>query len=97
MKFEAHEIALVMIQHIRPIVEVVQRHDPDLAKQMRRAAQSAPLNIGEGSQRSGKDRVYHYRVARGSAREALNGVRIAEAWGYVSESATVKCARRSTA
>jgi four helix bundle protein len=40
-----------------------------LKDQAQRAATSIPLNIAEGHQRNGKDRLYHYSVAHGSAAE----------------------------
>ena len=40
-----------------------------LADQVVRAAASVPANISEGQGRSGKDRLYHWRVAYGSAKE----------------------------
>ncbi len=34
-----------------------------------RAASSVPANVAEGQGRAGQDRLYHWRVAYGSARE----------------------------
>ena len=42
----------------------------DLANQARRATTSVALNLAEGSGRSGRDRMRHYRIALGSAKEA---------------------------
>ena len=47
--FEAHELALEAIKLVRPIIEKVARHDTDLARQMRKAATSAPSNLAEGN------------------------------------------------
>ncbi len=41
-----------------------------LAEQGERAVTSAPLNLAEGSGRTGRARRYHYEVAYGSSREA---------------------------
>ncbi len=41
-----------------------------MADQLIRSASSVPANIAEGRGRFGRDRIYHYRVAYGSAREA---------------------------
>ena len=54
--FEAHELALEAIKLVRPIIEKVARHDTDLARQMRKAATSAPSNLAEGNRRRGGDR-----------------------------------------
>jgi four helix bundle protein len=48
-----------------------ERRDSHLLDQGRRASESAVLNLAEGSYRIGKDRVYHLRVAQGSAAEAV--------------------------
>ncbi len=40
-----------------------------IAEQVIRAAASVPANIAEGEGRSGRDRLYHWRVAYGSAKE----------------------------
>jgi len=40
-----------------------------IAEQVIRAAASVPANVAEGQGRSGQDRLYHWRVAYGSARE----------------------------
>jgi len=40
-----------------------------IADQVIRAAASVPANLAEGQGRSGQDRLYHWRVAYGSARE----------------------------
>ncbi len=40
-----------------------------IAGQVIRAAASVPANIAEGEGRSGRDRLYHWRVAYGSAKE----------------------------
>jgi len=42
-----------------------------------------PHNIAEGRRRRGGDRTYLYRVASGSAAEALAALDVALAWGYL--------------
>jgi four helix bundle protein len=81
----AHELALQAITLVRPIIEKVARHDPDLARQMRRAASSAPSNLAEGNRRQGRDRQHLFSVALGSADELKTQLRVAHAWGYAPE------------
>ncbi len=40
-----------------------------IADQVIRSASSVPANIAEGAGRSGRDRLYHFRIAYGSAKE----------------------------
>ena len=56
-----------MIRSLRQAVTRLQTRDGDLAKQLRRAASSVPLNLGEGRRRAGKDRLHLWRIAGGSA------------------------------
>ena len=82
-KFHAHEVALEMAVALRPCLEALARHDRDLASQLRRAAASVVLNLAEGSGRTGKDRLQHYRIAEGSALETESALRLAKGWGFV--------------
>ena len=45
------------------------RREGALKDQAQRAADSVALNLAEGCCREGKDRLYHFRVAMGSASE----------------------------
>ena len=70
---------------LRDLLKRLERCDRDLASQLRRATGSIALNIAEGLGRVGKDRLHHYRVARGSALEVDAALRLAVAWGYLSQ------------
>jgi len=47
-----------------------------LADQVVRAASSVPANLAEGAGRSGRDRMYHYRIAYGSVKEVDTHLRL---------------------
>ena len=47
------------------------RGEATLYDQGRRASESAVLNLAEGCYREGKARLYHFRVAQGSAAEMV--------------------------
>ena len=59
------------------------RLDPDLARQLRRAATSVPLNLSEGFSLEGGNRSLRYLTALGSARELRACFEVAFAMGYV--------------
>jgi four helix bundle protein len=80
-----HETALALIRDVAPLATAIARHDSDLAKQLRRALSSVPLNIAEGSGQRGARRGSHYSIALGSAREAWSALLTASAWGYVPD------------
>lgn len=81
-----HETALELIRDVVPLLDRIDRRDPDLARQGRRALMSVPLNIAEGSDQPGKRRALHYRIALGSARESWSVLRSAPAAQYIEGS-----------
>jgi four helix bundle protein len=78
-----YSVLLQLVVSLRPLVAQLERHDPDLARQCRRALTSAPLNVAEGSYSRGKNRPARYHTALGSLREALACFEVAEALGYL--------------
>lgn len=87
MAFEAYEIGLALIGALREPVAALQTRDPKLADQTRRAAQSIVLNLAEGRERTGRDRLHHYRISLGSAGELRAALDVALAWGYADAAA----------
>ena len=85
MCFVASDVSHQLVRQLREPLAALRRHDADLAKQAMRALTSVPLNIAEGSGRSGADRRYHYRVALGSLRELGAALEVAVALGYLAE------------
>ena len=73
----------------------IQRHDPDLARQLRRAVTSVPLNTAEGAGSFGGNRKSRYMQALGSAREVDAIYDTAVAMGYLAEPAPEVRARLS--
>jgi four helix bundle protein len=74
---------LEVLRELRPVMEQIEAHDRDLARQLRRASTSVALNTGEGSGSSGGTRRERYRNALGSARETGACLDAAMALGYV--------------
>ena len=87
MSFHAFDVALELVRSVQQPLTVIAQHDPNLASQLRRAVSSVPLNLAEGNRRAGRDRLHLFRIAAGSTAEAVAGLRIAEAWGYVEAGA----------
>ena len=65
-----------------------------LADQARRAAASAALNLAEGAGRCGRDRIQHYRIAYGSAREAACALRLLTRAGQLTADRAAPAMRR---
>ncbi len=90
MRFDAFEITLELIRSLRDALPHLERRDPALAVQMKKAAASIALNLREGRRRVGKDRTYLWRVAAGSADEVQAALLVAEAFGYVNEASLTR-------
>ena len=90
MTFQAFDIALDLIRSVREPLARIATRDPDLDKQLRRAASSIALNLGEARRRFGRDRNHLFRVAAGSAGEVAAALRVAEAWGYLQDRETAE-------
>ena len=59
-----------------------------LADQVIRSASSVPANIAEGAGRSGRDRLHHYRIAYGSAKEVDTHLRLLVGAGAIDNART---------
>jgi four helix bundle protein len=70
----------------RKLAVTIARRDRDLASQIRRALSSVALNLAEGFGASAGNARLRFDSARGSLYETQAGLRVAIAWGYLSES-----------
>ena len=59
-----------------------------LADQVIRSAASVPANLAEGAGRSGRDRLHHWRIAYGSAKEVDIHLRLLLGTGALDKSQT---------
>ncbi len=80
-----YSTVLDVLSGLRPVIAAIEVHDRDLARQLRRAASSVALNVGEGSGSHGGTRRERYRNALGSARETGACLDVALALGYVED------------
>jgi four helix bundle protein len=79
-----YEDALVMLESLVIEIAAIERHDSDLARQLRRASASVVLNIAEGSYARGRNRKALYAVALGSAKEVRACLDVAKAFRYLA-------------
>ncbi len=88
--FVAYDVALEMVRELRDVVRGIGAQDGELAKQLRDAAGSVVLNLGEGRRRSGGDQRRHYGYAHGSASEVRAALDLADAWGWGGDTRAVR-------
>src|SRR5260370_35857426 len=77
------ELTITAIERLAPLVARIRRFDRDLANQIRKAASSVALNIGEGNRSDCGNRRARFCTAAGSNAEVRAALRVAVAWGYV--------------
>ena len=77
-----YDVMLELVREVAPVVGEIERRDPDLARQCRRALSSGPLNVAEGSYSQGRNRNARYHTAMGSLREALACFELGAALDY---------------
>jgi four helix bundle protein len=75
--------ALDIIGSLREIVAALEKRDPDLARQLKRASSSVALNIAEANGSRGRNRGARFHTALGSMRETLACIDVGHALGYV--------------
>ena len=85
MALIVQQVAIDIIGELRPLAVRISRHDRSLAQQLRRAASSIALNIGEAQYSDPGNRRARFHSAAGSAGETRVALQVAVAWGYISE------------
>src|SRR5690606_24439758 len=78
-----YTVALHLCRDAATAARSIARHDNDLARQLRRAAASVPLNLAEGSGVRAGNRRLRYQTALGSALEVRACFDVAGAFGYI--------------
>ena len=87
---QAHTVAVEAAAVVLGLARSVPAQLRFLADQLCRAACSAALNLAEGRGRSGRDRLHHYRIAYGSAKEAGSALQMLLAGGLVDAQQVAK-------
>jgi len=78
-----YEVSLAVVRSVCALANRVQQKDKDLARQMRRACTSVPLNMQEGLYGRGGTRVARFHDAMGSAKETMACLHVCVAAGYL--------------
>ena len=78
-----YEMSLTVLRGLGQAARAIAGQDLDLARQLRRAGTSVPLNIAEGAHGRGRRKQLSFSVALGSARESRACIHAAAALGYV--------------
>jgi len=68
-----YPVILAFVTDFHPFIERIGRHDPDLARQLRRASASVVLNTAEGMYARGRQRTASYNIALREMRESIWG------------------------
>ena len=83
MGLRIYDDILQYVRRMRPVVKAIERHDADLARQIKKALGSMALNTAEGQrQRGGKGRN-RFDDAMGSTDESRACHQFADAIGYL--------------
>ena len=80
-----YPVMIAMVKSVCALSRKVQQHDPDLARQMRRAATSVVLNGVEGWHSHGGNRIARFLNAMSSGRETLASLDLSVACGYLTD------------
>jgi four helix bundle protein len=80
-----YDKSLEVVRSVVRLSRCVQVQDPDLARQMRRACVSVPLNLQEGLYSQGGNRNARFHTAMGSARETMACLHVSVAAEYLKQ------------
>lgn len=78
-----YDVVLDTVEALQPVLQALERRDPDLGRQLRRASCSVALNLAEGMYSRGKNRANRYHTALASARETLSCLEVAQRCSFV--------------
>ena len=79
-----YPVILAFVTDVHPFIERIGRHDPDLAKQLRRASASVVLNTAEGMYARGRQRTASYNIALREMRESYAALEVAVRLRYIA-------------
>jgi four helix bundle protein len=83
MALQVAELSIQLIETLQPLMSRIKAKDKALEDQIRRAASSIALNLGEAEFSDPGNRRARFHTAAGSAGETRNALRVAVAWRLV--------------
>jgi len=100
-RLDAYRVALELVTAVAPLVRGLPRGEAAIGDQLRRAADSALLNLCEAAgRRAGADKARHFDIARGSSAECGAALAVLAARGLARPDAITTArvlAHRTTA
>jgi four helix bundle protein len=84
MSLRVYDEMIEMVRNVSRLARMVEKHDPDLARQMRRSSTSVPLNFCEGLYSRGRNRDARLFNSMGSAKETFASLDVSAAADYLS-------------
>ena len=85
-----YSFILETLRKIAPLETRIRKHDPDLARRLRRAASSIALNCAEAAGSQAGNVKARFRNALGSTYETRACLDVAEVFGYVDANAQLR-------
>ena len=79
-----YPVILSFVAEVAPLMRRIGRHDPDLARQPRRASSSVALNTAEGMHARGRSRMVCYSIALREMRESYAALEVSVLLRYLS-------------
>lgn len=79
-----YPVILSFVEEVAPLMGQISRHDPDLARQLRRASAAVVLNTAEGMYARGRSRAVCYNYALREMRESYAALEVSVRLRYIA-------------